>query len=1029
MINRYTALLIFLTINAAGQTPALVKDINTGSPISSSPFGNSVDLISGGSYLLFNSIAGEDGDELWRTDLTTGGTYMLKNLYTEYNTSRTPSTFTTHNGNTYFITGDYHFDLWKTDGTPGGTTRIKTFTSTSYRIYKMYSLTTGLWFIFENGNNIEIWKSDGTTAGTVNIKTITDGANYIDQNHFKSVKYNNKIYFNMGDNTAGIEPWVSDGTSAGTFMLRNIAGGSTSSIFWYGDNNNSSYPKYSNFIVYNNQVLFTCKVGNAVQIWKSDGTTAGTLLFFNPPAGVIIDDCSAQIAAANGYVFFIGTSFSIFGTELCLTDGTSANTFYFDNTPGSSGMWTPFSGERIMGANGNYIFWDYDNGGNLLSANASSTTDLGVPPPYAFYDFTIGNNKYAVNSSGGLLKTDGTTSGTVILNPGGQIQYVSAACVHNGEVFMVAGNNNNYNIWKSNGTTGGTLIQNSFNSSLVQANQSSYPDQMIQAGNTVYFTADNGSQGTELWKTDGSTGGTTLVKDIYSGSAGSFPEALYSWNGELYFSANNNTNGTELWKSDGSTGGTVMVKDIFSGSDDSYPANFVSYNGFLYFSAYSSTGNCELWKTDGTNSGTVQVKDFNASGSGLQTYNTGILGTYNGQLLIAANNGINGAELWISDGTTGGTTLLKDINPGSNSSEISGGITFNGLYYFAASNGSTGVELWVTDGTTNGTQPVKDINNGSSDSDPYGFFLFGNKFYFTAYTNGNGRELWVSDGTAGGTNQLADASSGTGNTPPAHITLNGSYFFFFAEDGSELWKSDGSIGGTSFIGNVCTNPCYSYSYQTTPVLYNGQLYFQSNGDVYSCDGNSINLVNALNLAPGAKTHPTAMAGTNLGLLVALDNQVDGNECWLFNGSTASLLGNLAPHAMGSYVQQFVPYNNSVLMVAYSITTDFELYKIDNITVTSGIDEISDNGMASADQLEAFPVPANDHVTWRFKQKGLQAERIEIVDLQGRLNAMITTKTESAPSIDIHLLQPGIYILKVTDQYRHVHTVKILKSVN
>ena len=1028
MIKRYLLLLFVISMTAAAQTPSLVKNINTATASATSPIGTDANLISGGSYLLFNSDAGNDGDELWRTDLTAGGTYMLKNLYTKFNNGRNPNTFTTHNGLTYFLSGDYNFDLWKTDGTPGGTTLIKSFTNSGYRVYQMYSLTNKLWFLFENGNNVEIWTSDGTTAGTVNIKTITDGANFIDRVKFRSIKYSNKIFFNMGDNTNGIEPWVSDGTTAGTFMIKNIVLGNMSSIFWYGNSGSTFYPNYSNFILYNNQVLFTCKVGNNVQIWKTDGTNAGTVQFFTPPTGLIIDDCSAQIAAANGYVFFIGTSNNVFGTELCYTNGTAANTFYFDNTPGSSGMSTPFSDERISGSNGNYIFFDYGSGSNLLSANTTNTYDLGVLSPYVWYDFSIGNANYAKNVNGGLLKTDGTLAGTAVLNPGSQIQSLYSACVHNGEVYLVGGSNSNFNLWKSNGTSGGTVIQNSINSALVLADDNSNLENFIQIGNTVFFTANDGTTGNELWKTDGTTGGTSLVKDINNGTGSSSPTNLFSWNGTLYFSAYSSTNGRELWKSDGTAGGTVMVQDIYAGSNYSYPSNFTDYNGTLYFSAFSSSGNCELWKTDGTGGGTMQVKDFNPLASGLQVSNTGILGIYNGQLIIAANDGTNGAELWKSDGTSGGTTLIKDINPGSNSSEISGGIIYNGLYYFAANNGSSGIELWVTDGTNGGTQLVKDINNGTFYSYLSGFFPFGNKFYFTAYTNSSGRELWVSDGTAGGTSMLVDATFGTSNTPPAYITPNGSYFFFFAEGGQELWKSDGTPGGTTMIGNVCTYPCYSYSYHAAPVLHNGQLYFQSNGDVYSSDGNSIIQVNALNLAPGFTTAPTAFAGTNLGLLVALDNQADGNECWLYNGSTATLLGNIAPHAMGSYARYFFPYNNSVLMEAYSITTDFELYKIDNITVTSGLDNIG-AATTTIGHLQVYPVPAGESVTIRFDAAGYLAQQLDIYDLQGRLCTSKQLNDEATFNTNISELISGIYIFKVTDQHGEIHTAKIIKSDN
>ncbi len=88
---------------------------------------------------------------------------------------------------------------------------------------------------------------------------------------------------------------------------------------------------------------------------------------------------------------------------------------------------------------------------------------------------------------------------------------------------------------------------------------------------TLFFWANDGSSGNEIWKSDGTSAGTVLVKDVKPGAAGSVTSALANVNGTLFFVANEGTNGYELWKSDGTASGTVLVKDIKAGALSSAP--------------------------------------------------------------------------------------------------------------------------------------------------------------------------------------------------------------------------------------------------------------------------------------------------------------------------------------------------------------------------------------------------------------------------------------------------------------------------
>ena len=184
--------------------------------------------------------------------------------------------------------------------------------------------------------------------------------------------------------------------------------------------------------------------------------------------------------------------------------------------------------------------------------------------------------------------------------------------------------------------------------------------QFTAVGSTLFFIANDGNNGNELWKSNGTPAGTLLVKTIASSST-TPPAWLTNVNGTLYFSANDGTTGVELWKSDGSSAGTVRLKDIRSGSYSSSPNWLTNVNGTLFFSATDGTTGNELWKSDGTAAGTVIAKDIVP---GVVSGQPGELANIRGTLIFAASNGVNGREVWASDGTAAGTVQIVDVVSG-----------------------------------------------------------------------------------------------------------------------------------------------------------------------------------------------------------------------------------------------------------------------------------------------------------------------------------------------------------------------------
>ncbi|HNU13255.1 MAG TPA: hypothetical protein PKI55_02275, partial [Chitinophagaceae bacterium] len=202
--------------------------------------------------------------------------------------------------------------------------------------------------------------------------------------------------------------------------------------------------------------------------------------------------------------------------------------------------------------------------------------------------------------------------------------------------------------------------------------------------------------------------------------------------------------------------------------------SFVTMNGFAYFTADDGVNGHELWRTDGTEAGTSLVKDINPGISGIVTSGSATLVEMNGFLYFAATTTANGNELWKTDGTSAGTVMVKDINPGTTGTTLANLVVINNVLYFSATTSASGSELWKSDGTDAGTVLVKDINTGSASSTPQNFVNVNGTLFFTAITAANGRELWKSDGTTAGTVLAKDINAGTANTTFQNLTAFGS---------------------------------------------------------------------------------------------------------------------------------------------------------------------------------------------------------------------------------------------------------------
>lgn len=368
----------------------------------------------------------------------------------------------------------------------------------------------------------------------------------------------------------------------------------------------------------------------------------------------------------------------------------------------------------------------------------------------------------------------------------------------------------------------------------IHPQEHSFPNNYTAFDGQMFFVADEGIHGWELWVSDGTEAGTHLFKDINPGPTGSNPSFFMVHNNKLYFNADDGVHATELWVTDGTEEGTYMVKDINTSGDgsDYHPTRgHIVYNGRLYFKAQDGIHGYEYWVTDGTEEGTYMIKDINPDGPYTPVSDRpSDLTEYNGKLYFYATDGTHGKELWVTDGTEEGTYMVKDINPGPEDSTPFYFVIYEDKLYFRGDDGVHGRELWVTDGTESGTQMVKDINPGTTGSALGALINFNGMVYFYAWDENENVDLWKSDGTEAGTQALG--VNGLSNTPHNFTRFDGKLYFSAGNGevgGRRLWVTDGTAEGTHIF-----DPIIPYPSEFT--IYDGKLYLKSDNDIWVTDG-------------------------------------------------------------------------------------------------------------------------------------------------------------------------------------------------
>ena len=305
----------------------------------------------------------------------------------------------------------------------------------------------------------------------------------------------------------------------------------------------------------------------------------------------------------------------------------------------------------------------------------------------------------------------------------------------------------------------------------------------------VLFEANDGVHGFELWTTDGTESGTRLVTDIRPGPTSTGMDGGIRYGDAVYFLANDTGYVANLWRSDGTAAGTYRIADL----GDAYtPLPMAVHDGALWFISFDAYGPGKIWRSDGTAAGTAPTVDL-----GFSIYDAWNLVSAGDKLFFVAFHESAGYELFVTDGTTAGTHMTRDIDPGYTFSTPEPFKAVGNTLYFLGIEQEHGPEIWKSDGTEAGTVLVKDIFPGPRYVDPPSVVAtIGDVLLIAANDGEHGYELWRSDGTEAGTVMLDELLPGAEGSAPRAFSAFGSRLVFSAVNdvtGREPWITHGAV--------------------------------------------------------------------------------------------------------------------------------------------------------------------------------------------------------------------------------------------
>ncbi len=769
---------------ASDSAPVLLSDINPGAEGSDPKLFKRINFritTTPQARTFFTATRASEGRELWRLNAASN-TVSLELDLAPGPTSSNPAGFTTFNTLDVGLTAVtpnlrravYTLDYASTTAPPTGATLMTVFASTSTRAVgtELVTLANNTYVnISVDGAPDELWITQGTNASSfllrsadgfdqfvlnvslfrtfftvrtggvrtlfVSDASIAGTVNLGASNPLLMRAIGNRMLFTAVTSNGDRELFSSDGTPAGTGLLKELVTGSAGIP-------TSSFEAFAKTTA--SPVRYLLGFGN--QLWLSDASAAGTVLLTGGAlngAGTI-----RALTATTGLesLLAVDPSLNFSGGEPFYNRGTALSNSALGNFYSDVG-------------DSNVLPLAVVNGRLVANARTPSSQTLGLAlsgaaapeilPKSILYPSGNHFGRLWSRDFDGLVTTDGTSAGSsVIANVRPEMFGHECVVERNGAGYFIgvgigALSDAGAEIFRSDGSAAGTTVVTDLSSTAEPSVRDICGTNfrlIAGMGSQLFFVASKSNSGLELHALNAADQ-PSLIADIRSGSIGSNILDMLSLGNRLLISADDGVFGQELWVSNGTGQGTLRLTDIAPGAASSDPRNLIRVGNLAYFIAFDPTNGRELYVTDGTAAGTRLVQDLYAgSGSAFATYDPEFQVLGNKLIFRATGSAQPNCRLYETDGTAAGTRCAYDsaaliLGP-INNVVVAG----NGALVFSAHRAGDGEELRVLFNRQILTLTGGDVAPGSASSAPRNLLADGNDVYFQANNGVTGIELW-----------------------------------------------------------------------------------------------------------------------------------------------------------------------------------------------------------------------------------------------------------------------------------------------